>query len=118
MTGRELLHLSSFARNVRFESLDLAGALADWLEERGDPRGDLLRRRWRMWVREREDARLLGVGARRRAKCSQARLAKLAVRFAGCGWTKKTAAREVERADTSFRRYFCEMFPESSPSPP
>lgn len=33
--------------------LDAAGPLADWLDEHGDPRGVLLRRRWKRWVTER-----------------------------------------------------------------
>lgn len=44
--------LESFAASV-VGNLDLAGAFADWLEERGDPRGVLLRRRWKRWLKER-----------------------------------------------------------------
>lgn len=33
--------------------LDACGPFADWLEEHGDPRGPLLRKRWRRWQAER-----------------------------------------------------------------
>jgi hypothetical protein len=38
------------------EDLDRAGALADYLDEHGDPRGVLLRRRWKRWRKERAAA--------------------------------------------------------------
>ena len=34
--------------------LSLCGILADWLEERGDARGVLLRRRWKRWEAQQE----------------------------------------------------------------
>jgi uncharacterized protein (TIGR02996 family) len=47
--------VSEFAAFVAalLEDPDGAGAFADFLDERGDPRGILLRRRWRRWQKDR-----------------------------------------------------------------
>lgn len=44
----------SFLKAIQAGDIDVAGILADWLDERGDPRGKLLRRRWKRWQKERE----------------------------------------------------------------
>lgn len=49
--------LTSFALAAHAD-LDRCGELADWLEERDDPRGRLLRLRWKRWRTERERGRL------------------------------------------------------------
>lgn len=42
--------LAALVRGV-MDDLSTAGILADYIEEQGDPRGVLLRRRWRRWQR-------------------------------------------------------------------
>ena len=50
---------SDLSALVRMALADLGagpGILADWLEERGDGRGVLLRRRWKRWRDDRDEA--------------------------------------------------------------
>jgi hypothetical protein len=48
--------LDTFVAAVLDGDLDAAGALADWLDEHDDPRGVLLRRRWKRWQSDRRKA--------------------------------------------------------------
>lgn len=114
---RTQLHLASFASKVRFESLDLAGAFADWLEEHGDPRGVLLRRRWKMWLRERGKVQAEVDEVREKFGAMWKKLktwvaSNPQMRLTTEGWVKHTGMSE---ADDSFRRYVIGKFPESSP---
>ena len=56
MTG-----LCSFALAV-LADLSAAGAFADWLQDRDDPRAERLRARWRVWQADRRRAEALDVG--------------------------------------------------------
>jgi uncharacterized protein (TIGR02996 family) len=47
---------ASFVRAIHAGDFDAAGVFADWLDERGDKRGVLLRRRWKRWQKERGQA--------------------------------------------------------------
>lgn len=45
----------AFVKAILDGDLETApGVFADWLDEHGDPRGVLLRRRWRRWPKDRE----------------------------------------------------------------
>jgi hypothetical protein len=43
-----------FVKSMWTGELNAAAIFADWLEERGDPRGVLLRRRWKRWQKQKE----------------------------------------------------------------
>jgi hypothetical protein len=47
--------LALLRRILDDRDLAACGVLADYLEERGDARGVLLRRRWKRWQRERQE---------------------------------------------------------------
>jgi len=49
-------HVAALARAALAGEYDACGVLADYLEERGDPRGVLLRRRWKRWQKDFEKA--------------------------------------------------------------
>lgn len=102
---------ASFAAAV-LADLDAAGPFADWLDERGDPRGKFLRVRWRRWKTER--AYEVRVAAERAAEILKP------FRHMIAGWRMAGAEVQVDqlaahvspsgRADASFRRYVAERF--------
>lgn len=107
----------AFVAAILAGDLDAAGVLADWLEDRGDPRGVLLRRRWRRWRAERRHA---AEDARRQREILEEPLRRLraaaeVMRRAGA---EVTVAGEVSYSDNGavlvdgrFRRYVRERFP-------
>jgi hypothetical protein len=70
------------------------GVLADYLDEAGDPRGPLLRRRWKRWLYHME---CLDTGRRVRAS----------------RWCRRPVEARRNRADTVFFRYIMNKFPEA-----
>jgi hypothetical protein len=52
--------LALLRRILDDRDLAACGVLADYLEERGDARGVLLRRRWKRWGRKRDKSELFG----------------------------------------------------------
>jgi len=60
-------HVAALARAVLAGEYDACGVLADYLEERGEPRGVLLRKRWKRWQKERDGAEVRGEAAVRDA---------------------------------------------------
>jgi uncharacterized protein (TIGR02996 family) len=104
---------AGFVAAIRAGDFDAAGVFADWLQERGDPRGVLLRRRWRRWHRERTHEALVSgylkgvvVGAARDVLAGLTRIP---------GTTIHTGMVEVRvdlgsKADDRFRRYVRDRF--------
>lgn len=44
----------AFVTQILGGEYNAAGIFADWLDEHDDPRGKLLRRRWKRWAQQRE----------------------------------------------------------------
>jgi hypothetical protein len=44
----------SFVEQILAGDFNAAGIFADWLDEHNDPRGKLLRRRWKRWQKQKE----------------------------------------------------------------
>jgi uncharacterized protein (TIGR02996 family) len=96
--------------------LDAAGPFADWLDERSDPRGRLLRVRWRRWRTERARARL---AAEERSAEITRPFRELLEKFkalpgasVGIATIEARVAPDYATPDASFRRYVRERFPE------
>ena len=45
----------AFCKAIQTGDYNAAGVFADWLTEQGDPRGVLLRRRWKRWQKESQE---------------------------------------------------------------
>lgn len=91
--------------------LDGAGALADWLDEHDDPRGPLLRKRWKRWRTERG---LAGAGDRAAEEAAAKpwrEFLALVESLDGSGSVRvKINGGGEHKADESFRRYIRERF--------
>jgi hypothetical protein len=108
--------LHAFALKVWGEHLDGAGAFADWLEERGDPRGVLLRRRWKRWRKERAEAAAADDAIEQAAAKPWVDLVRTVQQSGGeASITVRLDRRNTDDCDRAFRRYFREKFPESYP---
>lgn len=92
---------------------DGAGAFADWLDERGDPRAVLLRRRWRRWQKDRWAA--AAVEERERAERST-RWGRMKSLFrALVAPTPIKRAPHTAAVDTTFVRYIRRKFASEAP---
>lgn len=90
---------------------DGAGAFADFLDERGDPRGLLLRRRWRRWQKDRWAA--LAAEQRERAElATRWGFVKSLFRSLVAPRRKRPSAAAV---DATFRRYLRRKFASETP---
>jgi uncharacterized protein (TIGR02996 family) len=105
---------------------DGAGAFADFLDERGDPRAVLLRRRWRRWQKDRWAAAELE--ERERAEAAAAEERERAERATRWGWVKSllrswitgpraTLRARVAAVDATFVRYIRRKFASEAPEP-
>ena len=108
-------HVAALARAVLAGEFDACGVLADYLEERGDPRGVLLRKRWKRWRAERAGAKMRDEWAERDAKepwlRMMQRLRELGATVGGDVSVSVTRYRDA--VDSSLRRYVRERFPEA-----
>jgi uncharacterized protein (TIGR02996 family) len=95
------------------EHPDGAGAFADFLDERDDPRGVLLRRRWRRWQKDRWAA----LAAEEQDRAERAtRWGRLKGLFRSLvGPTKKRAT--AAAVDATFLRYIRRKFASELPEP-
>lgn len=95
---------------------DGAGAFADWLDERGDPRAVLLRRRWRRWQKDRWAA----VAADERARAEQStRWGRVKSLFRMLlDPTPASRVSRTEKVDATFVRYIRRKFASETPPPP
>lgn len=103
----------SFVHAIHAGNIDAAAVFADWLEERGDKRGVLLRRRWKRWQKDRQ--KLFDA-----AKAEEQRTREKWLRFvdelrrigAECeASVSVTIAPGPEVADIKFRKYVQQQFP-------
>jgi uncharacterized protein (TIGR02996 family) len=88
-----------------------AGAFADFLDERGDPRGVLLRRRWRRWQKDRWAAQV----AEERERAERATkwgFVKSLFRSVVAPRRKRASAAAV---DATFRKYVRKKFTSEAP---
>lgn len=92
---------------------DGAGALADWLDEHDDPRGKLLRKRWKNWQASRLKAMADAV---KHAQETEAWYrsqfpAPTPTMIVHAAITVSPSLRIVERIDAAMIRYIRERFP-------
>jgi hypothetical protein len=112
-------HVATLARAVLAGDYDACGVLADYLEERGDPRGVLLRKRWKRWQKERDGAEARGEAAVRDEDGSWGEVVGL-YRSAGTPdayISHAVTSRLRDAADLSLCRYVARRFPESRHRP-
>lgn len=104
---------------------DGAGAFADFLDERGDPRGVLLRRRWRRWQKDRwaateleERDRAAAAAAEERDRATRWGRVKSLLRswIGAAAWAAPRPAR-VAAVDATFVRYIRRKFASEKPEP-
>ena len=108
-------HVAALARAALAGEFGACGVLADYLEERGDPRGVLLRRRWKRWQTEREGATNLDKIQKQLATEPWKQLVD-AMRLwgaAGAYVIKTIVTRHREAVDLSLSRYVARRFPEA-----
>jgi hypothetical protein len=92
---------------------DGAGAFADFLDDRGDPRGVLLRRRWRRWQKDRWAAQQ--AEERERAElATKWGFVKSLFRTLVAPRRKRPSAAAV---DATFRKYVRKKFASETPEP-
>lgn len=104
--------LDSFVWAILVRDPDAAGPFADWLEERGDPRAALLRRRWKRWRTERAAARVRDEQEERRMAdpfLSVLAAAKVLDPNA-TGYARVKVTGRVAAVDGVFREYVRERF--------
>lgn len=93
---------------------DGAGAFADFLDERGDPRGILLRRRWRRWQKDRWAA----LAAEQRESAERAtRWGRVKSLFRSLISAPQKPSRTAA-IDATFVRYIRRKFATETPPPP
>ena len=95
------------------EEPDGAGAFADFLDERGDPRGVLLRRRWRRWQKDRWA--VLADEQRERA-ARETRWGRVKSLFRSLIAAPKKPSRTAA-LDATFVRYIRRKFATETPAP-
>jgi uncharacterized protein (TIGR02996 family) len=107
--------VSEFAAFVAalLEDPDGAGAFADFLDERGDPRGTLLRRRWRRWLKDRAAA----LAAEEQDRAQRAtRWGRIKSLFRSLVAPPKRRA-ATAAVDATFRKYIRRKFASEAPEP-
>jgi uncharacterized protein (TIGR02996 family) len=103
----------AFVSAIHAGNYDTAAVFADWLDEHGDGRGQLLRRRWKRWQKE----RIAGEGEDRRiCRGIIDRWNNWIEELSGSGITvdAKTVVRyttNADRAGTRFCWYLQKRFP-------
>jgi uncharacterized protein (TIGR02996 family) len=107
----------AFLKAIQAGNFDAAGIFADWLEEHNDPRGKLLRRRWKRWQKERQQ---IDQNAFAQEQMTTAPWEKMLADLKAAGATiagstvKATVSRDYRKPDDSFRLYIREKFPQES----
>lgn len=109
-----MTELGAFAAAV-LDGLDGAGAMADFLEERGDPRAVLLRRRWRRWRKDREVA---GRAEEREWAAQATRWGRVKALFRSLVAPPPKRAAGTAAVDATFRRYVARKFAAELPAVP
>jgi hypothetical protein len=104
--------LTALLRRI-LDDRDLAacGVLADYLEERGDARGVLLRRRWKRWGRERMEGEQKDEAYRTEVAASVNAAFAAVLRMGGTAEITVSTGYAKE-ADISLCRYIRGRFPE------
>lgn len=108
-------HVAALARAVLAGDFDLCGVLADYLDEHGDPRGVLLRKRWKRWKTERDQGASRDKLEELAATEPWKQLADAMRTWGASGSYFVTAivTRHREAVDLSLRRYVHDRFPEA-----
>jgi uncharacterized protein (TIGR02996 family) len=105
----------SFVRAIHAGNFDAAGVFADWLEERGDKRGSLLRKRWKRWQNDRTQADEAARSLEASMTAPFRELLESWRRMPGVTVSGSHVAAHVApdhaAADLSFRRYVQKQFP-------
>ena len=100
---------AAFAAGV-LTDLDGAGAFADFLDEHADPRGLLLRRRWRRWLKDRWAASQAAERDRLALETGWGRFIKV-IRWIGEHVApRRPLPGRVAAVDNTFRRYLRRKF--------
>lgn len=114
MPGKEKLSDGvAFVRAIHGGNYDAAAVFADWLEERGDVRGPLLRKRWKRWQKER-DAEVADAKRKEQEIVTPFTNAIDSLRRHGFtveGSIAKAVVAPVDEAGMRFRRYVQKQFP-------